>query len=196
MPSGFIFRSHGAAWRSANRGHVSLGQFKVMSAIENSRTAAPGGHIERCENRACGHTAIAYNSCIMGKIRNGELASHSVRAGMSFRQPVSPLRSAPEQGDQFVWRPEDTPPQIRGNDGLDRVELLCGIGAYIDLGGCEIGMSKPQGHLPDVLRRLQNDHRACVSQHMGRDAFFQQAGVLLGSGCYMLLKQISKSPAG
>ena len=59
-----IFRSHGAAWRSANRGHVSLGQFKVMSAIENCRTAALGGHIERCENRACGHTAIAYNSCM------------------------------------------------------------------------------------------------------------------------------------
>ncbi len=59
-----IFRSHWAAWRSANRGHVSLGQFKVMSAIENCRTAALGGHIERCEDRACGHTAIAYNSCM------------------------------------------------------------------------------------------------------------------------------------
>jgi hypothetical protein len=59
-----IFRGHGAAWRQANRGHVSLGQFKVMSAIENCRTAALGGHIERCENGACGHTAIAYNSCM------------------------------------------------------------------------------------------------------------------------------------
>ena len=58
-----IFRSHGAAWRKANRGHVSLGQLKVMSAIENCRTAALGGHIERCENGACGHMAIAYNSC-------------------------------------------------------------------------------------------------------------------------------------
>jgi hypothetical protein len=59
-----IFRGHGAAWRDANRGHISLGQFKVMSAIENCRTAAPGGHVERCENGACGHTAIAYNSCM------------------------------------------------------------------------------------------------------------------------------------
>ncbi|MGO9546341.1 MAG: IS91 family transposase [Rhodomicrobium sp.] len=58
-----IFRGHGAAWRQANRGHVSLGQLKVMSAIENCRTAALGGHIERCENGACGHTAISYNSC-------------------------------------------------------------------------------------------------------------------------------------
>jgi hypothetical protein len=29
-----IFRDHGPAWRDANRGHVSLGQLKVMSAIE------------------------------------------------------------------------------------------------------------------------------------------------------------------
>ena len=58
-----IFRDHGAAWRDANRGHVSLGQLKAMSAIESCRTAALGGHVARCENSACGHTAIAYNSC-------------------------------------------------------------------------------------------------------------------------------------
>ena len=58
-----IFRGHGAAWRHANRGHVSLGQLKVMSAIESCRTAALGGHVARCENDACGHTTIAYNSC-------------------------------------------------------------------------------------------------------------------------------------
>ena len=58
-----IFRDHGRAWRDANRGHVSLGQLKVMSAIESCRTAALGGHVARCENGACGHTHIAYNSC-------------------------------------------------------------------------------------------------------------------------------------
>jgi hypothetical protein len=56
-----IFRDHGAAWRSANAGHVSLDQLKVMSAIERCRTAALGGHVERCEK--CSHTVIAYNSC-------------------------------------------------------------------------------------------------------------------------------------
>jgi Putative transposase/Transposase zinc-binding domain len=40
---------------------VSLGQLKVMSAIESCRTAALGGHVERCEE--CAHTRIAYNSC-------------------------------------------------------------------------------------------------------------------------------------
>jgi hypothetical protein len=58
-----IFRRHGPAWREANAGHVSLGQVKVMSAIENCRTAALGGHVARCENEKCGHTQIAYNSC-------------------------------------------------------------------------------------------------------------------------------------
>ncbi len=58
-----IFRRHGRAWRQANAGHVSLGQLKVMSAIENCRTAALGGHVARCENDKCGHTQIAYNSC-------------------------------------------------------------------------------------------------------------------------------------
>jgi len=56
-----IFRDHGPAWRKANAGHVSLGQLKVMSAIENCRTAALGGHVARCED--CSHTQIAYNSC-------------------------------------------------------------------------------------------------------------------------------------
>jgi hypothetical protein len=56
-----IFRDHGAAWRRANAGHVSLGQLKVMSAIERCRTAALGGHVARCED--CSHTVIAYNSC-------------------------------------------------------------------------------------------------------------------------------------
>jgi Putative transposase/Transposase zinc-binding domain len=56
-----IFRGHGPAWRKANAGHVSLGQLKVMTAIESCRTAALGGHVARCEG--CAHTVIAYNSC-------------------------------------------------------------------------------------------------------------------------------------
>jgi hypothetical protein len=58
---GDIFRAHGPAWRRANAGHVSLGQLKVMSAIERCRTAALGGHVARCEK--CEHIHIAYNSC-------------------------------------------------------------------------------------------------------------------------------------
>ena len=56
-----IFRRHGEAWRTTNAGHVSLAQRRVMTAIEICRTAALGGHVERCED--CAHTRIAYNSC-------------------------------------------------------------------------------------------------------------------------------------
>ena len=56
-----IMRDHGAAWRQAQAGHVSLDQMKVMSAILRCRTAALGGHVEQC--RDCLHTSIAYNSC-------------------------------------------------------------------------------------------------------------------------------------
>jgi Putative transposase/Transposase zinc-binding domain len=56
-----IFRDYGPAWRAANAGHVSLGQLKVMSAIERCRTVALGGHVARCQG--CSHTQISYNSC-------------------------------------------------------------------------------------------------------------------------------------
>ena len=56
-----IFREHGPAWRAAQRGHLSLGQLKVMSAIEQCRTAALGGHVLRCDG--CGMDQLAYNSC-------------------------------------------------------------------------------------------------------------------------------------
>ena len=56
-----IFRAAGPAYRTANAGHLSLQQLKVMAAIEHCRTAALGGHIEACED--CGHWRIAYNSC-------------------------------------------------------------------------------------------------------------------------------------
>ena len=56
-----IFRRHGAAWREQQRGHLSLGQLKVMTAIERCRTAALGGHVLRCEG--CGIDQGSYNSC-------------------------------------------------------------------------------------------------------------------------------------
>jgi hypothetical protein len=56
-----ILRAAGLAYRAAQVGHLSLQQLKVMSAIENCRTAALGGHVEACAD--CGHQRIAYNSC-------------------------------------------------------------------------------------------------------------------------------------
>ena len=57
-----IFREFGPAWRQAQRGHLSLAQLKVMSAIEQCRSAALGGHVLRFEG--CGTDQVSYNSCL------------------------------------------------------------------------------------------------------------------------------------
>ena len=56
-----IFRIHGPAWRQVQHGHLSLAQLKVMSAIEQCRTAALGGHVLHCDE--CGADQLSYNSC-------------------------------------------------------------------------------------------------------------------------------------
>ena len=67
-----VLRHHGAAYRDAHAGHLSHGQRRVMAAIEACRSATLGGHVEQCDG--CGQIRIAYNSCLMGKAGNGELA--------------------------------------------------------------------------------------------------------------------------
>ncbi len=56
-----IFRDFGPAWRRRHAGHISLGQLKVMSAIERCRSAALGGHVLHCQD--CDRIQIAYCSC-------------------------------------------------------------------------------------------------------------------------------------
>jgi len=56
-----VFRAHGVAYRREYAGHLNLPQLKVMSAVENCRTAALGGHVAACTK--CDHQHIAYNSC-------------------------------------------------------------------------------------------------------------------------------------
>src|SRR6266851_4407645 len=104
-----IFRGHGPAWRQANAGHVSLGQLKVMSAIASCRTAALGGHVARCENENCGYTQIAYNSCLMGRFRNGELATwrkfdaqHHGKCMAAVPKPLRPLFRSIRAKDPFL----------------------------------------------------------------------------------------------
>ena len=54
-----IFRSHGPSYRAAHS--LPLQQLKTMRAIELSRSAELGGHVDECEE--CGHLKISYNSC-------------------------------------------------------------------------------------------------------------------------------------
>ena len=58
---GDVFRRYGDAYRAAAGPAVSPSQQRVMTAIEQCRTAALGGHVEQCDR--CGHTRIWYNSC-------------------------------------------------------------------------------------------------------------------------------------
>src|SRR6476646_279583 len=56
-----IVREHGNEFRQAHAGSLSTRQKRVLRSIELCRTAALGGHMERCNQ--CGHERNAYNSC-------------------------------------------------------------------------------------------------------------------------------------
>ena len=56
-----IFRRYGAAYRESHGASLCTAQRRVMSAIELCRTAALGGHVERCDH--CDHQRVWYNSC-------------------------------------------------------------------------------------------------------------------------------------
>lgn len=56
-----VFRRYGEDYRETHGALLSTGQRRVMSAIELCRTAALGGHLERCDH--CDHARISYNSC-------------------------------------------------------------------------------------------------------------------------------------
>src|SRR5271155_482919 len=56
-----VFRHFGRAFRDRHGASLSTARWRAMNAIESCRTAALGGHVERCGD--CGHQRIAYNSC-------------------------------------------------------------------------------------------------------------------------------------
>jgi hypothetical protein len=56
-----VFRRYGDRYRDEAGPSLSSAQRRVMTAIEQCRTAALGGHVEQCDQ--CGHTRVWYNSC-------------------------------------------------------------------------------------------------------------------------------------
>lgn len=56
-----VFVRYGEAYRQQHGASMSVGQRRVMTAIEVCRTAVLGGHLERCDQ--CGHERNAFNSC-------------------------------------------------------------------------------------------------------------------------------------
>jgi hypothetical protein len=135
-----IFRDHGAAWRKANAGHVSLEQLKVMSAIESCRTAALGGHVALCEK--CAHIHVAYNSCLMGKFRNGELATGFIDLSVNFRDfapHYETLRSDLLGVPWIKW----SFAQTRWSFPLDLIEILVDHYGAWRFNGCKISCIQP-----------------------------------------------------
>src|ERR1700694_5824023 len=78
-----VFRRFGPAFRDQNGASLSTARRRAMIAIESCRTAALGGHVERCDD--CGHQRIAYDSCLMGKFINGESVGAPSRNSAMFR---------------------------------------------------------------------------------------------------------------
>lgn len=56
-----VFRRYGEAYREKHGASMSIAQRRVMTAVEVCRTAALGGHLERCDQ--CGYERNAFNSC-------------------------------------------------------------------------------------------------------------------------------------
>ena len=56
-----VFRHFGPAFHDQNGASLSAARRRAMIAIESCRTAALGGHLERCDD--CGHQRVSFNSC-------------------------------------------------------------------------------------------------------------------------------------
>ena len=56
-----IIRQYGTRFIEAHRAWLTAQHLRVLRAIAHCRTAALGGHLDRCA--ACGHRAISFNSC-------------------------------------------------------------------------------------------------------------------------------------
>ena len=89
-----VFRRFGPAFRDQHGASLSTARRRAMSAIETCRTAALGGHVERCGD--CGHQRIAYNSLPQPQLpevpgsRTGAVAGGP--SGGTARRAVLPRR--------------------------------------------------------------------------------------------------------
>ena len=59
-----IVRAAGNRFWEGHKSHLAWVHRKVLDAIVRCRTAALGGHLDKCTR--CGYRAVSYNSCIMG----------------------------------------------------------------------------------------------------------------------------------
>jgi hypothetical protein len=79
-----IVRAHGEEFRQAHAASLSTQQKRVLRSIELCRTAALGGHLERCDQ--CGHERNAYNSCADRHFMSNAISYASVGPGFPVAQ--------------------------------------------------------------------------------------------------------------
>jgi len=84
-----IFRAKGDSFIDHNETWISYQQLNVMRAVTRCRTAALGGHVDRCTR--CGHQAISFNSRLMGSNSLWGVARQTSmlqRGSTPFRLPI------------------------------------------------------------------------------------------------------------
>jgi hypothetical protein len=87
-----VFRRYGEAYREQHGASMSIGQRRVMNAIEVCRTAVLGGHLERCDQ--CDHERNAFNS-YHAHFGVKLFHHHLVERGICKSQPVQEAPFAP-----------------------------------------------------------------------------------------------------
>ena len=146
-----VFRRFGPAWRAANEGHLSPAQRRVMRAIELCRTAALGGHVERCAD--CAHTRdrlqlVPQPALPQVPVAGGPGLARGARGGAAAG-PLLPRRVHPAGGARRDRLPEQGP-------GLRPAAQGRGGGADHDRGR------------PEAPRGPDRRHRGAA--HLGADA--------------------------
>jgi hypothetical protein len=83
----------GDQYRNDAGGSLSTAQRRVMTAIEECRTAALGGHVEQCD--CCEHLRVWYNSCVMESPRFWGAAWTNRRARRAHTPVGLPITGVP-----------------------------------------------------------------------------------------------------
>ena len=135
-----IVRTHGDAYRRTHR--LATVQALAWRAIAACRTALLGGRRETCDH--CGATRLTYNSCLMGSASFWGADGNRSGRNEASRPLDSPLPWGLEPGEQCVRRSERSLAQARRHDGLDRLQLLTGIGADVHLRGGQLAVAEPE----------------------------------------------------
>ena len=137
-----VFRRHGAAYRTRHR--LPLEQHRLMRAIEVCRTAALGGHVERCGH--CLYQRISYNSCHCLTSRNRHCPKcQNLERGKWLAQRKAELLpveyfhvvfTIPEQLNQLALANKETVYKILFKASAETLQTIAGDPKHL---GAEIG---------------------------------------------------------